>query len=100
MNFMQIRPVGAELYKADRQKDIMKQSVSLRNFANAPKILHFAHTVLCCNHYRPQNKYRLFPCTALTEWWRRRVFTVRNGLNLYFKLVFVFKWINCNSRRV
>jgi hypothetical protein len=36
-----VRPVGAELYHADRQRDrrtdMMKQIVALSNFSNAPK---------------------------------------------------------------
>jgi len=37
-NFTKIRPVGAELFHADRQTDItMKLIVAFRNFANAPK---------------------------------------------------------------
>ena len=36
-NLMKIRPVGAELFHADRQTDMTKLTVALRNFANAPK---------------------------------------------------------------
>jgi hypothetical protein len=40
---MKIRPVGAELFRADgrtyRQADMMKLIVAFRNFANAPKKL-------------------------------------------------------------
>jgi len=36
-NFMKIRPVGAELFHADRQTDITKQIVAFRYLANAPK---------------------------------------------------------------
>jgi hypothetical protein len=36
LNFMKIRPVGAELFYADRQTDITKLTVAFRNFANAP----------------------------------------------------------------
>jgi hypothetical protein len=32
-----IRPVGAELFHADRQTDMKKPIVAFRNFANAPK---------------------------------------------------------------
>ena len=35
-NFMKIRPVGDELFHADRRTD-MKLIVAFRNFANAPK---------------------------------------------------------------
>jgi hypothetical protein len=34
---MKIRPVGAELFHADRQTDMTKLTVVPRNFANAPK---------------------------------------------------------------
>jgi len=33
-NFMNIHPVGAELFRADRRADMMKLSVTFRNFAN------------------------------------------------------------------
>jgi len=33
---MKLRPVGAELFYADRQADMTKQVVAFRNFANAP----------------------------------------------------------------
>jgi len=38
-NYMKIRPVGAELFHADRRTDIMKLIIAFRNFANASKIL-------------------------------------------------------------
>jgi hypothetical protein len=38
-NFMKIRPVGAELFRADWQTDMTKLIVAFRNFANAPKTL-------------------------------------------------------------
>jgi hypothetical protein len=34
---MEIRPVGAELLHADRQKDVEKVIIAFDNFANAPK---------------------------------------------------------------
>jgi hypothetical protein len=34
---MKIRPVGAELFHADRRTDMTKLIVAFRNFANAPK---------------------------------------------------------------
>ena len=37
-NFMKIRPVGAELFHADRQTDMTKLIFTFRNFANASKI--------------------------------------------------------------
>ena len=33
---MKIRPVGAELFYADRRTDMKKLIVAFRNFANAP----------------------------------------------------------------
>ena len=36
-NFMKIRPVGAELFHADRRTDVTKIIVAFRNFANASK---------------------------------------------------------------
>ena len=34
---MKIRPAGAELFHADRQRDTTKLTVAFRNFANEPK---------------------------------------------------------------
>jgi hypothetical protein len=36
-NFTKIRPVGAELFHADRRTDMTKLIVAFRNVANAPK---------------------------------------------------------------
>ena len=36
-NFMEIRPVWAQLFDVDRQTDMTKLTVAFRNFANAPK---------------------------------------------------------------
>ena len=36
-DFMRSRPVGAEMFHADRQTDMTKLTVAFRNFANAPK---------------------------------------------------------------
>jgi len=48
-------------------------------------ILRSAHTVYLCVLYISQNKQRLFPYTALSDWFsqpRRSVFTARYGLDL------------------
>ena len=37
---MKIRPVGAELFRADRRTDMTKLIVAFRNFANALKIAY------------------------------------------------------------
>jgi hypothetical protein len=36
-NFIKIRPVGAELFDADGQTDMMKLTVAIRNFTDVPK---------------------------------------------------------------
>jgi hypothetical protein len=36
-NLIKIRPVGGDVFHADRRKDIMKLTVAFRNFVNAPK---------------------------------------------------------------
>ena len=36
-NFMKIRPVGADLFHADRRTDMTKLKVAFSNFVNAPK---------------------------------------------------------------
>jgi hypothetical protein len=50
------------------------------------RTVHSAHTVYLCVPYGSHNKERLFPSTTLTGWalqWRRNVFPVRYGLDLY-----------------
>jgi hypothetical protein len=36
-NFIEARPVGAELFRADRRTDMTKLTVAFDNFANTPK---------------------------------------------------------------
>jgi len=36
-NFMKIRPVGTDVFHADRQTDVTKLTGAFRNFANSPK---------------------------------------------------------------
>jgi hypothetical protein len=36
-NFAKVRPVGAELFHADRRTDMTKLIIAVGNFANAPK---------------------------------------------------------------
>jgi hypothetical protein len=36
--FMKIRPVGVELFCADRRTDMTKLTVAFRNLANAPEM--------------------------------------------------------------
>jgi hypothetical protein len=38
-SFVKIRPVGAELFRADGRTDTTKLTVAFRNFANAPKTM-------------------------------------------------------------
>ena len=45
INFMKLRPVGAELH-ADGQTDMMKLIVAFRNFANAPEKYRVIHKSL------------------------------------------------------
>jgi len=40
-NFMKIRLVGAEVFHADRQTDMMKPVVAFRSLANAPNKTRF-----------------------------------------------------------
>jgi hypothetical protein len=59
-NFMEIRPVGAELLYADRQTDMKKLPVAFRNFANAPKIHKYAISIkipISAMHRTPSNPY-------------------------------------------
>ena len=43
---MKIRPVGAELFRADGQTDMTKLIVAFRNFANVPKKLDLWFSVV------------------------------------------------------
>jgi len=45
-NFVKILPLGVELFRADRQRDMTKPIVAFRNFGNAPKIIDVQ---LCLN---------------------------------------------------
>jgi hypothetical protein len=38
---MKIRPVGAELFRADRRTDMTKLIIAFSNFVNAPKNGHY-----------------------------------------------------------
>jgi hypothetical protein len=53
---MKIRPVGTELYHADRQTDMTKLIIAFRSFAKEPKYDLCAFIVLCCcekvKHFR------------------------------------------------
>ena len=42
-NFMQIRPMGAELFHVDRQTELIN---AFRNFANAPKMIHHFYHII------------------------------------------------------
>jgi hypothetical protein len=44
-NFTKIRPIGAELFHADRRTEMTKLIVSFRDFANAPKY-HFLPRII------------------------------------------------------
>jgi hypothetical protein len=45
-NLMKIRPVGKELFHADRRTDMTKLTVAFRNFANAPKYESFVLKII------------------------------------------------------
>jgi hypothetical protein len=47
-NFMNIRPVGAELFHADGQTDMTKLMVPFRNFAKVPKMTQGLSQVVEC----------------------------------------------------
>jgi len=57
LNFVKIRPVGAELFHADRRTDMTKLIAATLNFANAPKEGYFLwpenkkHVQLATNIY-------------------------------------------------
>jgi hypothetical protein len=81
-----ILPLGAELFQLDRQTDMAKLIVALWNFANELKILRSTYTVYLCVLCGTENKQRLFPYTALTNWFlllRGSVSTARYGLGVY-----------------
>jgi len=62
---MKIRPVGAELLRADRRADMTKLIVAFRNFGDAPKILH-----LLVNYYILVNFSLQWLRTGLSGWAR------------------------------
>ena len=67
---MTIRPLGAELFHADRRTDMTKLIVTFRNFAKAPKnwsqLPRFLRSVyLCWCHYYYHNHYHHHPCYHL-----------------------------------
>jgi len=49
---MKTRPVGVELFRADRRTDTTKLFVNFRNFANAPNI-GLSHSILRLNNIWP-----------------------------------------------
>jgi len=63
---------GSKDGRTDRQKDIQTYMtmpiVAFRNFANASKTLRAAHTVHLSVLCGSENKQRLFPYTALIDW--------------------------------
>jgi hypothetical protein len=65
---MKIHPIGAELFPEDGHTDMTKLIVDFRIFADAHKIMRSAHTVNLCVLCGSENKQRLFPYTALTDW--------------------------------
>ena len=62
---MKIRPVGAELFHADRRTGMTKLTVAFRNFANAPK------TVQCYMKWERMN-------------YKHKYFTVYDNLDVYW----------------
>jgi hypothetical protein len=57
--------LGTELLEANGQTDLI---VAFPYFANSLKIPRWAHTVYLCVLCGSENKQRLFPYTALTDW--------------------------------
>jgi len=81
---LKIRPVGAEFCCSDRRAN---KGTDVHDEANRrfPKLLSSVQTVYFSVLYVSQNKQRLFPYTALTDWFlkpRRSVFAVRYGLDI------------------
>ena len=46
---MKIRPVGAELFHADRRTDMTKLIIAFRNYVNAPKNSYYRLLANCDN---------------------------------------------------
>jgi len=61
---MKIRRVGAELFHADRESQHSIFGMQRTRL----KILQSAPTLYLCVSYGSQNKQRLLPYTALTDW--------------------------------
>jgi len=60
-NFMTIRPVGAELFHADRRTYMTKLIVAFRNFVHAPKNQSklFREIIAVCSEIRTKHIHRL-----------------------------------------
>jgi len=63
---MKIVPVPTQLFHADQQTD--RHDASFGVLRKLLKILRSAHTVYLCVLCGYENKHRLFPYTALTDW--------------------------------
>jgi hypothetical protein len=58
---MKIRPVGAQLFYADRQTDMPTLTVAFRNFVNAPKKMALRHHVRAFNiKFRPVVHWKIW----------------------------------------
>jgi hypothetical protein len=59
LNFKKIRPVGAELFRADGRTDMEKLIIAFRDFANAPNNVRWSS--LGCSYLHPSVTFQYFP---------------------------------------
>ena len=62
---MKIRPVAAELYRAEGQTDVTKLIVAFRNVANEPKIIYKINKIWIPEAWHPR-AVESFSVAALT----------------------------------
>ena len=70
-NFVKIRPVGAELFRADRQTDMTKLTVAFGNFVNAPKKITFCFSTVFMSLVWILEKKKAIISLYLTGWCKR-----------------------------
>jgi len=80
--------VGAESFHAD---NMTKRAVAFHNFTNPRVTPRSAHTTYLCVLCAFQNKQRLFPYTASTDWFFG-AFEIFQKATIYFCSVSFLEW--------
>jgi hypothetical protein len=66
-NFMMIRPVRAELFHADRRRDMMMLIVAFLSFANAPKKLSVIFILIMYCYFKVRSTSFMYRGLALSQ---------------------------------